>query len=102
MTKVEGDFSLVGLTPWSLGEGLHWRLPAGDSCVSRPDQKERRSHGITQRPLAKLRIPWLFLSSGFFLAPPFSVHLPSEGKNLLLPSALFQSLPLSVFEAQMC
>ena len=44
MTNVEGDFSLVGRTPWSFGQGLHWRLPAWRQSCSRPDQtiKERK------------------------------------------------------------
>ena len=62
-TNVKGDFSLVGLTPWSLGQGLHLRLSSLETVVSFVSTQKEISHGITQRPPPKLCIPWLFLSS---------------------------------------
>ena len=63
--------------------GLHWRLLALRLSCIRPEQKmkrKERSHGtiiiiiiiITQRPPAKMGIPWQFLSRLVFLSSGFS------------------------------
>ena len=39
--KVESDFSLIEITPWSLGQGLHLRLLLWDFRVTRPFHKKK-------------------------------------------------------------
>ena len=41
--KVWGELLLVGLTLWSLGQGLHLRLPAWRRLCSRPNRKNKKA-----------------------------------------------------------
>ena len=77
-TKVEWDFSLVGLTPWSLGQGLHWRLPALRLVVYPPQPKRKKPRNHTAATCKARHSVALSFKRVFFSHHPSPVHLPQK------------------------
>ena len=93
-TKVEGGISLVGLTPWSLGQGLHLRLPTLRLSCHSPSPKRNKPRNHTAATGQDAHSAAVSFKRAFSHHPS-PVHLPSKRKvkNSFLPSVFPRSHP---------